>query len=299
MDRLQAMAIFVAVVDEGGFAPAARRLRVSPPVVTRAVAELETSTGVRLLQRTTRVVRVTEAGARYASDCRRILAEITEAEEAAAGIHGEPRGHLVVTAPALFGRMYVMPIVTEYLERYPDTDIACRFVDRIVHLDEEGIDAAVRIGELADSSMQAVRVGRVRRVVCASPRYLEVHGHPRTPQDLAGHCVVSAGGVTPISDWRFVHEGRPLSVRVTPRLVTSTVDSAIAAARSGFGLTRVLSYQVAEDIDAGVLEVLLADFEPPPVPIHVLHREGRQGARKVRAFLDLAVARLRSLRSLG
>lgn len=299
MDRLQAMAIFVAVVDERGFAPAARRLRVSPPVVTRAVAELEAGTGVRLLHRTTRVVRVTEAGARYANDCRRILAEITEAEEAVAGIHGEPRGHLVVTAPALFGRMYVMPIVTEYLERYPETDIACRFVDRVVSLDEEGIDAAVRIGELADSSMQAVRVGRVRRVVCASPRYLEAHGRPRRPEDLADHRLVSAGGVTPSAEWRFVHDDRPLSVRVNPRLVTSTVDSAIAAARSGFGLTRVLSYQVAEDVEAGALEVLLADFEPPPVPIHVLHREGRQGSRKVRAFLDLAIGRLRGVRSLG
>jgi len=299
MDRLHAMTLFLAVVDEGGFAPAARKLRVSPPVVTRAVAELESDLGVRLLTRTTRVVRITDVGARYAGDCRRILAEVAEAEEAATGTHAEPRGHLAVTAPALFGRMYVTPIITEYLRRYPETDFACVFVDRVVNVVDEGMDAAVRIGELPDSTLQAARVGEVRRVVCASPQYLRKRGTPRTPQELARHDIVSASGVTPSPEWRFEHAGRTVAVRVKARLATTTNDSAIAAALGGFGVTRVMSYQVAPLVKAGLLKTVLVAFEPPPLPIHVVHREGRQGARKVRAFLDLAIERLRRDRSLN
>lgn len=292
------MGIYVAVVEEGGFAAAARRLGVSPPVVTRAVAELEEATGVRLLTRTTRVVRVTEVGARYADDCRRILAEVAEADEAAAGSHATPRGHLEVTAPALFGRMYVTPIVTEYLGLYPGTDVAALLVDRVVNLDEEGIDAAVRIGDLADSSLQAVRVGRVRRVVCAAPAYLEKFAAPTTPRELVDHSVISAGGVTPSSQWKFFEEQRPRTVTVRPRLVTTTNDSAIAAAIEGFGLTRVLSYQVARELEDGTLVALLEAWEPPPLPIHLVYRGARRAAGKVRAFVDLAVARLRADRSL-
>jgi DNA-binding transcriptional LysR family regulator len=267
--------------------------------VTRAVAELESRMGVRLLTRTTRSVRLTEAGTRYAADCRRILADVAESEASTIGVHSQPRGHLVITAPVLFGSTYVTPIVAEYLDRYPETDVSCWFVDRMVNLIEEGIDVAVRIGELSDSNLLAVAVGRVDRVLCASPRYLTRHGRPREPRDLAEHRVISAGGVSPTQEWSFMAEGRPLRVRVRPRLSTTSNDSAIAAALDGFGITRVLSYQIAEHVKKGKLERILESYEPSPWPIHVVHREGRHVAQKARAFVDLAVERLRANGSLS
>lgn len=294
MDRLQSMATFVAVVDTGGFARAARKLGLSPPVVTRAIAELEARLGVRLLARTTRAVRVTDAGARYVDECRRLLAEIDDADEAASGAHASPRGQLTVTAPVLFGRRHVMPIVVEHLRRHPDVETNCLFLDRIVNLVEEGADVAVRIGTLPDSSLQAVTVGRVRRMVVASPAYLASHGVPREPADLDGHVIVVAGGLAPTPEWRFVREGGTLVQRVQPRVRTTTNDSAIEAAVAGFGVTRLLGYQVAEHVAAGTLIPLLETFEPAPLPVSVVHREGRRASQKVRTFVDLAVEMLRA-----
>lgn len=294
MDRLQAMTTFVAVVDSGGFASAARKLNQSPPVVTRAVAELEERLGLRLLTRTTRVVRVTDAGARFAEDCRRILADIEAAETTATGTHDAPRGTLTITAPVLFGQLYVTPILVSYLQQFAQVEASCLFLDRVVNVVEEGIDVAVRIGELPDSSLQATRVGRVRRVLVAAPAYLAAHGVPRRPEDLAEHTIVSAAGVTPASEWRFNDAGKPLLQRVQPRLRTTTNDSAIAAAVAGLGLTRLLSYQVAEHVRSGALQLVLEDFETAPLPVHVVHHEGRRATRKVRAFVDLAVERLRA-----
>ncbi len=294
MDRLQAMTTFVAVVDSGGFASAARKLNQSPPVVTRAIAELEERLGLRLLTRTTRVVRVTDAGARFAEDCRRILSEIEEAETAAAGTHAAPRGTLAITAPVLFGQLYVMPILVSYLQQYPEVDAQCLFLDRVVNVVEEGIDVAVRIGELPDSSLQATRVGRVRRVLVAAPAYLEAHGVPQRPEDLAGHTTFLAAGVSPVSEWRFNDAGKPLMQRLQPRMRTTSNDSAIAAALAGLGITRLLSYQVAAQVRSGALQVVLQDFETAPMPVHVVHHEGRRATQKVRAFVDLAVERLRS-----
>ncbi|MGF6596725.1 DNA-binding transcriptional LysR family regulator [Paraburkholderia sp. GAS448] len=299
MDRLQAMTAFLTVLDTGGFASAARKLKVSPSVVTRMVGELEDAMGVRLLTRTTRMVRVTDTGAEYAERCRRILADIEEAEQSATSMHGNPRGLLSITSSMLFGKMYVTPIVTEYLGRYSEVDISCWFLDRIVNIVDEGIDVAIRLGELPDSSMQAVRVGRVRRVVCASPAYLERHGIPETPDELAQHEIVSASGVSALSEWRFGTDERRQSVRVKPRMTTTTNDSAISAVVAGLGLTQLLSYQVAQQLGEGTLKVVLVDFEPPPLPIHVLHREGRHVTRKVRTFLDLAIERLQANTSLN
>jgi DNA-binding transcriptional LysR family regulator len=293
MDRLQAMTTFVAVVDSGGFASAARKLNLSPPVVTRAVAELEERLGLRLLTRTTRVVRVTDAGARFAEDCRRILAEIDEAETAATGTHAAPRGTLTLTAPVLFGQLYVTPVLVEYLQQFPEVDAQCLFLDRVVNVVEEGIDVAVRIGELPDSSLQAVRVGRVRRVLVASPAYLQAHGLPQRPEDLAGHSIVSAAGVNPVSEWRFNDGGKATVQRLQPRMKTTTNDSAIAAALAGLGIARLLSYQVAAQVLSGTLRTVLEQFEAAPLPVHVLHHEGRRVTQKVRAFVDLAVERLR------
>ena len=298
MDRLHAMAIFVAVVDEGGFAAAARKLQLSPPVATRAVTELEEVMGVRLLTRTTRVVRVTEVGARYALDCRRILADVTETEEAATGSHGAVRGRLVVTSSTMFGRMRVVPIVTEYLRRYPDTEVECRFLDRVVNMVDEGVDVSIRIGTLQDSGYHALRVGQVRRVVCASPAYLAKHGPPRSVTDLPEHVVIMANGITPSVDWRFTAGEQTTVIRVHPRLNVSSNDAAIDAALDGFGITRVASYMVADHLTSGRLVEVLREQEVLPLPIHVMHHEGRHAARKVRAFVDLASQTLRDDQSL-
>jgi DNA-binding transcriptional LysR family regulator len=294
MDKFSLMTIFVAVVDTNGFAGAARKLAISPPAVTRAINELENQLGVRLLSRTTRMVRVTEAGARYADDCRRIIAELAVADESVSGTHGTPHGHLTLTAPVLFGAKFVMPIVTGYLQAYPDVSATCLFLDRIVNMLDEGVDVAVRIGELPDSSMQAIRVGQVRRVICASPAYLKKHGVPKTPEDLQKHNIVSASSVTPTPEWRLMKNGVPHSVKLQPRLSTSTNDAAVNAAVAGFGLARLLSYQVADQLLDKRLKIVLEAFEPVALPVHVVHREGRHATQKARAFLDMAIARLRA-----
>jgi DNA-binding transcriptional LysR family regulator len=294
MDRFHLMTLFVAVVDANGFAGAARKLSISPPAVTRAVNELENHLGLRLLTRTTRTLRVTDAGARYVQDCRRILAEMAEADESVTGLHSAPRGRLTVSAPVLFGSIFVTPIVTEYLQRYPEVTATCLFLDRVLNLLDEGVDVAIRIGELPDSSLQAVRVGQVRRLICASPAYLKNHGRPLSPDDLHQHAIVSASSVTPHPEWRLVDKGTVRSVRLQARMTTTTNDSAVAAVVSGFGLTRLLSYQVAAHLREGRLQAVLSEYESTPLPVHVVHREGRQASQRVRAFIDLAIERLRS-----
>lgn len=292
MDRLQAMGIFVAVVDHGGFASAARQLALSPPVVTRAVADLEQHLGQRLLTRTTRVVRVTEAGERYAAECRRILADIERAEAEAGAQNLQPRGTLSLTAPVLFGQAHVTPVLVDYLKRYPEVDVQCVFVDRIVNLVEEGLDVAVRIGELPDSSLQARRVGQVRRVVVASPAYLREHGEPASPAALDRHRLISTTGAGPGAEWRFAGpRGKPLVQRVAARMRSTTVGGAIVAAEAGLGLTRLLSYQAAPLLRDGRLVRVLQDFEPAPLPIHLVHHEGRHTSPKLRAFIELAAER--------
>lgn len=294
MDRFHLITVFVAVVDAQGLAGAARKLAISPPAVTRAINELEAHLGLRLLIRTTRTVRVTDAGARYAQDCRRILAELSEADESVSGLHSAPRGRLTVTAPMLFGSLMVTPIVMSYLQRYPEVSASCLFLDRVVNLVDEGVDVAIRIGELPDSSMQAIRVGQVRQLVCASPDYLATYGTPLTPDDLHQHAIVSASSVTPNPEWRLLHNGELRSVRLQARMTTTTNDSAVAAAVGSFGITRLLSYQVADHLRAGRLATVLPEYEAAPLPVHVVHREGRHAPQRVRAFIDLAVERLRA-----
>jgi len=299
MDRLDAMRVFVAVAEAGGFAAAARALRLSPPAVTRAVAGLEERIGARLLHRTTRTVRLTEAGVRFLADARRILIELEEAEAAAAGAHGEPRGRIDVTAPLLFGTMHVAPMVLGFLERFPAVSVRSLFVDRVVDLMDEGIDVAVRIADLPDSTFSAVRVGQVRRVVCASPQYLARRGTPVMPRDLEDFdCIGFQSGPAPAA-WVFPESaaGKAETVRPSMRLLVNNADVAVAAALAGHGIARVLSYQVAEEIRRGRLCVVLAGYEPSPVPVHLVHIEGRRAAARVRAFLDFAAPRLRSVLS--
>ncbi|CAO3383059.1 LysR family transcriptional regulator [Azospirillum argentinense] len=290
MDRLQAMRIFVKVAETESFAETARHLHLSAPAVTRAVAALEDLIGARLFVRTTRSVKVTEAGARYLADCRRILSDITEAEAAAGGVYATPTGTLAVTASALFGPMHVLPIVTEYLDRYPGMRAQTFFVDRPVNIVEEGIDVAVRIGHLPDSGLTAIRVGTVRRVVCGAPAYFERRGVPQTPADLRHHRIAVSTGAWASPEWRFARDQR---VTIDPVLQCNTNEAVIATAKAGWGLTRVLHYQIGPALLAGELRIVLADHEEPPLPIHVLHPEGRHAPAKVRAFVDLAVARLR------
>lgn len=293
MDKLEAIAVFVAVAEEQSFTAAARRLAMSPPAVTRAVTALEDRLKVKLLRRTTRLVRVTDAGQRYLEDARRILAYVDEADEAAAGINAEPRGQLAVTAPVLFGKLYVMPGIVDYLQSYPNMSVSTLFVDRIVNLLEEGMDVGIRIGELPDSSLRALRVGQVRKVICAAPAYLNRHGTPAAPDELSGHTLIAAGGLGAGPDWRFGNGTAAHTVRIKPRLITTTIDSAIEAAVRGLGLTRLLSYQIAPYLGNGQLQTVLDSFEPSPIPIHVIHREGRYASAKVRSFVDLIAERLR------
>lgn len=294
MDLMQAMAVFVAVAEEEGFAPAARRLAMSPPVVTRAIAALEQRIGAKLLHRTTRNVRLTEAGTRYLEDCRRILSEIDEAEEAAAGSHREPQGQLSITASVLFGRLYVAPILLNFLSFYPRVSARTLFVDRIVNLMEEGVDVAVRIAHLPDSGMTARKVGSVRRLVCASPDYLTEYGIPQEPTDLVSHRIIAFHGITPSPEWSFQNGNSEAKVRLSPRLEVNTAEMAITAAVQGHGLTRVLSYMVAPELVSGRLKIVLAEYEPAPIPIQLVHREGRQASARVRAFVDFAAKLLRS-----
>jgi DNA-binding transcriptional LysR family regulator len=299
MNRFHLMTVFVAVAEEQSFAGGARKLGMSPPAVTRAVAALEKRLGVKLLTRTTRFVRATDAGLRYLENARRIIADLVEADDAVAGVYAAPRGLLAVTAPVLFGRLYVVPSMVEYLRRYPDMSLSALFLDRVVNLLEEGMDVGVRIGELPDSTMRAIGVGHVRRVVCASPDYLKHSGIPQAPVDLARHTMIAASAVTPIAEWKFVSGKKKLSIKVNPRLTVTNNDAAIQAALQGFGMTRLLSYQIAPHLASGQLQTVLSEYEPPPLPIHVLHREGRQASAKVRTFVDLLVERLRTDKALN
>jgi len=299
MDKFNLITIFIAIADTSGFAAAARKLNISPPAVTRAINELETQLNVRLLTRTTRKVRVTDAGARYVEDCRKIIAELSEADESVGGSHGAPRGRLTLTAPVLFGSKFVTPIVAEYLQTYPEVSASCLFLDRIVNMMDEGIDVAIRIGELPDSSMQSIRVGQVRRVICAAPGYLKQYGIPRKPEDLQNHSIISANSMDSSPEWTLMEDGVARVIKLQSRFTTSSNDSAIAATAGGFGLTRLLSYQIADFLRAGQLKTLLGQCEPPALPIHVVHREGRHASKKARAFIDLAVARLRANKALN
>ncbi len=287
------MKVFLKVAEGGGFAEAARQLDMSPPAVTRAVASLEEAIGARLFIRTTRAVKLTDAGSQYFQDCRRILADIEEAEAAAAGSFVTPTGTLTVTASVMFGRMYVLPVLTEYLQRNPAVTGRALFFDRVTNLVEEGIDVAIRIGHLPDSGLRATLVGSVRRVVCGAPAYFEKHGVPHHPSDLARHAIVATTAAWTSLEWRFGSDSG-LAVPVRPRLLCNTNEAAIDAAVGGWGLTRLLSYQVAPLLVQGRLQTVLSDFEEPPMPVHVVHSEGRHAAAKVRSFVDFAIASLRA-----
>ena len=300
MDRFEAMSILTAVVDGGSLSAAGRRLSVPLATVSRKLADLEAHLGTRLIVRSTRKLELTDAGRDYLHACRQILELVDEAERAAAGAYARVKGQLVIAAPVVFGRLHVLPLVSEFLEQHPDVDIQLRLSDRNVHLIEEHVDLALRIGTLPDSSFVATQLGAVRRVICASPDYLERFGTPTSLDALDAHRCIRFDGLDSASGWTFVDaHGDKRTVAIRARLVVSTADAVIAAAERGFGLARALSYQVADALRDGRLVRVLAHTEPPPSPVSLIHPGQGRLPMKTRAFIDFAVPRLRDrLRAL-
>jgi DNA-binding transcriptional LysR family regulator len=301
MDRLEAMAVLRAVVDRGSFTAAARALGMPLASASRKVAELEAHLGTRLLTRSTRRLALTDAGLAYADAARRILGDIEEAERAAAGEYQTPRGELVVTAPILFGRLHVLPIVTDFLALHPDINVRMLLSDRNLHLIEDHVDIGIRIGPLPVSDLVATRVGSMRMVTCAAPSLLAAHGTPDHPRQLADLPCVSFDMQAPATLWHFRDgvDGGPFTVPVAPRLSATTASTAMSAAVSGTGVTRLYHYQVVDAVRLGALEVILPAFEPEALPVHLIHATPRRMPLKTRVFLDFAAGRLReSLRAI-
>jgi DNA-binding transcriptional LysR family regulator len=294
MDRLEAMSIVLAVVEAGSLSAAARRLRLPLATVSRKVSDLEAHLQTKLFNRSSRKLVLTEAGSSYVAACKRILADVTEAERAASGEYSAPTGELVLTAPISLGRLHVVPLLADFFTAYPDIDVRLVLADRVVSLLEDQIDVALRIGALPDSSLIALRVGAVRRVTCASPDYLAAHGTPLTPDDLAGHdCISFAGFIAP-DVWTFVHDNTSVAVPVHSRLVVSNVEAACDAARAGVGITGAFNYHIAAALKAGTLTTILEEFQPPAVPVNLVYTAGRFLPLKLRAFLDFAAPRLKA-----
>jgi DNA-binding transcriptional LysR family regulator len=293
MDRLAAMSVFVAVVEAGSFSGAGRKLDMPVPTVSRKVAELEAQVAARLLIRSTRRLALTEAGQAYFAACKRILEDVAAAERGASGEYLAPRGELAVTAPVVFGRLHVLPVAAEFLKLYPEVNIRLHLSDRSLHLLEEHLDLAVRVGELPDSTLVAARVGWLRTVVCASSAYISQRGLPQTPGDLTGHDVVAFAGLGAAATWTFGSGRRQEAVPIRPRLVVNTAEAAVDASIAGLGLTRVLSYQVDAAVKAGALVIALQDYEPTMLPVSLVYSRQHLLPVKLRAFLDFAAPRLK------
>ena len=301
MDRIDAMRVFVAALDEGSLAGAGRRLRKSPTAVSRAIALLENHVGAELLHRTTRTIRLSEAGERYAAACRRILTDLEEADLLAAGEAAAPRGLLTLTGPAFSGRMVLRPVLDAFLDQYPAVRARLLLLDRHVSLIEEGIDIGLRIAHLPESSLIAIRIGQVGRVVCAAPAYLAEasrQGKPAItePADFLQHSCIAMTAFGP-DHWTFPPapgHTTPQQLRIQPRLVVNTVEAAVGSAVEGHGITRLFSYQVADEVEKGKLQVIWRDDERAALPVHLITPEGRLSVPKVRRFVDFAVPRLKA-----
>lgn len=293
MDRLEAMSVLLAVVETGSLSAAGRRLGAPLSTVSRKISDLEILLGAKLFSRSSRRILLTEAGQSYVAACRRILSDVEEAERAASGEYRAPRGDLVITAPVVFGRLHVLPLVVAFLDAYPEIDIRLVLADRVFHLLDDHVDVALRIAALPDSSLVAIRLGQIRRVVCGSPAYFAGRGMPDAPQALSSHSCIGFEGLMSANGWTFLAGATEQTIGVRCRLVVNTAEAAIDAAIAGLGVTRVLSYQVAAAIRAGLLHTALQEFEPEPWPVSLIH--GGQGLLplKLRAFLDFAAPRLR------
>lgn len=294
MDRLESMSILLEAVGAGSLSAAARRLGMPLATVSRKVSELEEHLGTRLFNRSSRRLTLTDAGRSYVVACKRILEDVEEAERAASGEYSAPKGDLTVTSPIALGRLHVLPVTMEFLKAYPKIDIRLVLVDRVIDLLEEHVDLAVRIGELPDSALVATRVGSVRLVVCASPGYFAGRGTPRKPAEISAHDCVTFEGLAPPDAWTFRMGKSDESVAIRSRLVVTTAEAAIDAAIAGVGITRVLSYQIANAVRAGALKVALQEFEPAPRPVSLIHTGQRLLPLKLRAFLDFATPRIKA-----
>lgn len=296
MDRLEAMSVLLAVVEAGSLSGASRKLGAPLPTISRKLSELEAHLNARLLLRSTRKLSLTPAGEAYLAAAKRILDEVSAAERAAGGEYSAPRGDLTITAPVMFGRLHVLPLVTEFLARFPDIDIRLQLADRNARLIDDHIDLAVRIGALPDSALTATRLGELRLVVCGSPGFFAAHGTPRKPSDLAGQPCISFGMLDPVSQWSFPLKQRKAeeAIPIRARLHVNTAEAAVDAAAAGLGVTRVLSYQAARAAAAGALRIVLADHEPPPPPVHLVHAGQARMPLKLRAFLDFVAPRLKA-----
>ena len=294
MDRLEAMSILREAVDAGSLSAAGRRLGVPLATVSRKVSELEKHLGTRLLNRSSRKLTLTDAGRSYVMACKRILEDVAEAERVASGEYSAPKGNLTLSAPIVFGRLHVLPIVMAFLKHHPDIDIRLVLADRVVDLFEDHVDLAIRIGDLPDSSLVAIRVGSIRRVVCGSPAYFAGRGTPQHPSELSAHDCVSFEGLMASDFWSFRVGKSDTPVAIHSRLVVNTAEAAIDAAVAGVGITRVLSYQVARAAEVGALAVVLEPFEPAPAPVNLVHAGQGLLPLKLRAFVDFAAPLLRA-----
>lgn len=292
MDKIESLQVFVAVAHAGGFSAAARALGLPVPTVSRKVAELEESLGVRLFERSTRSVVLTDAAQPYYESCRRLLDELRDADELVSGSHRSPRGELTITAPVGFGRQHVQPVALQFLHEYPDIDLRLLMVDRLVDLVDEHVDLALRIGELPDSSLVARPLGHIKKIVCASPGYLQRHGVPRHPSELVEHPCILWASLGAREAWLLRDEGTDTRFPIRVRLTTTLPESAIEAAQAGLGLTQVTSYQVEAAVRAGTLVPVLREHESPPTPVSLVHLSKRRVPLKLRVFLDFAAPRL-------
>jgi DNA-binding transcriptional LysR family regulator len=297
LNQLTAIRVFVAVADAGSLSAAGRQLGMPLSTVSRHLKALEEELETRLITRTTRKLALTGPGRTYAATCRQVLDELDDAARSLAGERAELRGELALTAPVLFGRLYVLPVVTAFLSANKGMSAQLLLVDRVVDLVEEGLDIGVRIGSLPDSSLRATRLGSIRYIACASPGYLYEHGEPSIPSELPRHDCISFNTISHPERWSFGGERRH-AVTISPRLIVNTAEAAIDAAKHGVGITRVLSYQVEASLADGSLKRILKDFEPEPIPVNLIHREDRLPQAKVEGFTAFAAPRLRqALRS--
>jgi DNA-binding transcriptional LysR family regulator len=295
MDRLEAMSTFLAVIEAGSLSAAARRLNTPLATVSRRISDLESHLQTKLFNRSSRMLVLTDAGGSYVAACKRILEDVTEAERTASGEYTAPTGELIVTSPVGLGRICLIPILADFLKAYPNIDVSLILNDRVQSLFQEQIDVGLRIGALPDSSMMAIRVGAVRRVICASPTYLAARGTPRTPDDLAGHDCISYAGFASPNIWTFVRDGTNVAVPLHARLVVGSAEAACDAACAGIGMTSVFSYHIQTALESGALTTALDEFQPATLPVHLVYAANRFLPIKTRAFLDLAMPQLKRI----
>lgn len=293
MDRLESMSVIIAIAETGSLSAASRRLGTPVPTISRRLSELESHLNARLLQRSSRQMKLTEAGRAYIEACKRILEQIDEAERQVSGEYAAPRGDLTVTAPWGLGHLHLLPLACEFMHSYPDIRLRLLLTDRVLNPHEEKIDVAIRIGNLPDSSLIATRVGSVRIVTCASPSYLADNGLPAHPRDLANHDCISVDDFAAQQIWKFEKSGREISAPIRSKLTVNTSEAAVEAALAGAGIARVMAYKMEAARRAGALALILSEFERPPLPMHIVHAERKPVPQKLRAFLEWITPRLR------